>query len=138
MIHMSIKRTNYFQVKLANAEAPPPIPIKTRRSTTSQHFQSGSPITTPTHNLATPQHPVFSPGTPEYSMGGVSVTDGSVLPHSISGECPPVPLRIDSIAFVKNVMNQEAPPPKPPRSDRPNSAEMASLLIIIFSPSTSD
>ena len=111
----------------AATETPPPVPIKTRRSTASQHYSITSPATTPTHSLGSSHGNVFSPSH-EYADGGRVPLPHGATPTGAkpTGELPPVPLRMESIAFVKTMINQEAPPPKPPRNDRPNSAEMVS------------
>ncbi len=46
--------------------------------------------------------------------------------RGVGGNFPPVPLRMESIPGVKTALGQETPPPKPPRNDRPNSAELVS------------
>lgn len=78
---------------------PPPIPVKQRKST-NQH---GSPSHTPSHRQQVTADSLSREG---------SVTNGGKV-------LPPVPMRIESIPWVKNALVQDSPPPKPPRTDRP-------------------
>ncbi|XP_064395436.1 rap guanine nucleotide exchange factor 1-like [Halichondria panicea] len=82
-----------------NGDAPPPIPVKQRRS-----VSHSSPSHTPTHR-------------PHITAD--SYDPREVPPGGVGKELPPVPMRIESIPWVKNALVQDSPPPKPPRTDRP-------------------
>lgn len=100
---------------------PPPLPVKQRRAT--GHIRP--PINSPTHTPA--QH------TTKYS--GAHVTADS-MPRSTdtpgrkqsAGELPPVPMRMESIPWVKNAL-VENPPPKPPRTDRPLNEQVRNNIL---------
>lgn len=104
-------------------EVPPPLPVKVRRPTVGslggQRGSISSPTTTPTH--ATYQLVGYS----ARADGLVDYPGGRIAAANL----PLVPMRMESIPGVKTVLGQDTPPPKPPRSDRPNSIEMVWGLV---------
>lgn len=119
-------------------EVPPPLPLKQKQR---RHGNTvGSPQHTPTHS-----HSLSSPvsihgtsyltadslarsfGTSSYQRGSGS-SDG-VDPEQ-DRDRPPVPMRMESIPWVKNALVQDTPPPKPPRTDVTNTASQVWLCIL--------
>ena len=132
---------------MGSDEMPPPLPLKQkqRRHGTTM----GSPQHTPTHHshslsspVSTPYHTAqgyFTADSLARSFGTSSYYRGSGLSDGFEGEqLPPVPMRMESIPGVKNVLVQDTPPPKPPRTDVhvPNAVPQVHqkcTLSIIFS-----
>ena len=108
-------------------EVPPPLPIKQKQR---RHGNMGSPQHTPTpsHSLSSP---VAMHGTGYLTADSLARSFGTSSYHRGSGSSdgvepdadrPPVPMRMESIPWVKNALVQDTPPPKPPRTDVPNTA----------------
>lgn len=109
-------------------EVPPPLPVKQYKRRTTV----GSPQHTPTHHSYSLSSPVTSHGPLGYiTADSLARSFGSSAYHRMSGSsdgmegeqylAPPVPMRMESIPGVKNVLVQDTPPPKPPRTDVPNA-----------------
>ena len=113
---------------------PPPLPMKQKQRRHGTTGTVGSPQHTPTHHAHSLSSPVSTPFSTPYhtaqgfitaeslarSFGTSSYYRGSGSSDGFEGGeqyQPPVPMRMESIAAVKNVLVQETPPPKPPRTD---------------------
>ena len=110
---------------------PPPLPMKQKQRRHGTAGTVGSPQHTPTHHAHSLSSPVSTPyhttqgfvtaeslarsfGTSSYYRGSGS-SDGFEV-HVGEQYQPPVPMRMESIPGVKNLV-QKTPPPKPPRTD---------------------
>ena len=125
---------------------PPPLPMKQKQRRHGTAGTVGSPQHTPTHHAHSLSSPISTPyhtalgfitaetlarsfGTSSYYRGSGS-SDGFEVGEQYQ---PPVPMRMESIPGVKNLV-QETPPPKPPRTDVhvPNAVPQVQYSVYMY------
>ena len=124
--------THTLTQAIDNDQLPPPIPLKQKhrysntasspqQTPTHSHSVSSPVSMLPTHGAAgyfTAESLARSFGTNSYHRGSGSSdgTDGG------DQEKPPcIPMRMESIPGMKSALTLDTPPPKPPRTDIPNT-----------------